>query len=151
MRACKMEAPFLQGGEDVICNQTLFTCMNRFYKFIMVGVINTILDISIFVTLIYFFGTQNVILFNIFSYSVGIICSFFLNGKFTFNDKNLFITKFIKLYLSSSFGMLINTLIIFITITLFGMNVILSKIIATIIVVMYNYFICKNYIFENSS
>lgn len=125
--------------------------MSCFFKFIGVGIVNTLFDIGVFTALIHIFGTQNIVIFNILSYSTGIVCSFILNSRFTFKDTNLTFSKFSKLYLSSSFGMVLNTSIMFVLIKIFGVNIILSKIFATLIVVVYNYIICKNYIFEHLS
>lgn len=124
----------------------------QFLNFICVGIINTVVDISIFTTIIFFFGTQqlNIIIFNIFSYSVGVVCSFFLNGRYTFRDKQLTLKKFYKLYASSSFGMVLNTLIVYVLMTIIGINTVISKIFAAFIIVIYNYTLCKKYIFRHS-
>lgn len=125
--------------------------MKQFLTFISIGIFDTLLDISIFTTLISVFGTQpiNIIIFNPFSYSIAIVCSFFLNGKFTFKDEHLSLKKFYKLYASSTFGMILNTSIVYVLITLIGSNTVLSKIFASCIVVFYNYAMCKNYIFRS--
>lgn len=122
----------------------------RFLIFLSIGIINTLLDISIFTSLVFLFGTKNIIIFNIFSYSIGIVNSFFLNGRYTFKDKDLTVNKFISLYASSSFGMFLNTSIVYVLITLIGINTVITKIFATFIVVLYNYIVCKKYIFRNS-
>lgn len=127
--------------------------MKRFLTFISIGIINTLLDISIFTALISVFGTKpiNIIIFNPFSYSIAIVCSFFLNGKFTFKDEHLTLKKFYKLYASSTLGMILNTSIVYVLITLIGSNTIISKTLASCIVVLYNYAMCKYYIFRSTT
>lgn len=124
----------------------------RFLTFTLIGVINTIVDISILYLLILIFGNNllYIPIFNIISYSFGIVSSFILNGRFTFKDKNLTTNKFIKLYTSSIGGLFINTIIIFL-LTFFKVNIIISKIVATITVVVYNYIICKRYIYAQNT
>lgn len=127
--------------------------MKRFLTFISIGIINTLIDISIFTALISLFGTKpiNIIIFNPFSYSIAILCSFFLNGKFTFKDDHLTLKKFYKLYASSTLGMILNTSIVYALITLIGSNTIITKIFASCIVVLYNYAMCKYYIFRSTT
>lgn len=127
--------------------------MKRFLTYLSIGIFDTLLDIIIFTTLISVFGTQpiNIIIFNPFSYSIAIVCSFFLNGRFTFKDEHLTLKKFYKLYISSTFGMILNTSIVYVLITLIGSNTIISKILASCIVVFYNYAMCKNYIFRSTT
>lgn len=126
--------------------------MKRFLTFISIGIFDTLLDISIFTTLISVFGNQpiNIILLNPFSFSIALICSFFLNGRFTFKDEHLTLKKFYKLYASSTFGMILNTSIVYVLITLIGSNAIVSKILAACIIVFYNYTMARKYIFRSS-
>lgn len=121
----------------------------RFLTFTVIGVINTIVDISILYLLILIFGNAPVyiLLLNMISYSIGIMSSFILNGVFTFNDKNLTTDKFLKLYASSIGALIINTFVVFVLIGI-KTDVVISKIIAAGVVVVFNYNVCKNYIFK---
>ncbi len=130
-------------------NQMVIKIPKQFLKFLSVGVANTIVDIGVFTLLIYLFGIYYIISINVLSYSIGIICSFFLNAKYTFKDNDLTFKKFSKLYASSLFGMGLNTLIVYALIVA-GVNTVITKISASGIVVMYNYIICKRYIFKVS-
>ncbi len=120
----------------------------KFFIFTVIGVINTIVDISILYLLILIFGNNLVYipLFNIISYSSGIVSSFILNGKFTFRDTNLTISKFTKLYVLSIGALVINTFAVYILICL-RTDIIISKMISAFIVVIYNYIICRKFIY----
>lgn len=124
----------------------------RFLTFLSIGVLNTLLDIGIFSVLIYIFGVNpiNIIILNIISFSLCVVLSFFLNGKLTFKDKNLTPKKFIKYYSSSLIGMIINTTIVSLLILNLGTGITISKIIASFVVVLYNYKVSKIYIFEKN-
>ena len=122
----------------------------RFLTFLSIGAFNTLLDALIFTALILVFGisTLNILILNITSFSIVMLSAFYLNGKFTFKDGDLSLRKFIKYYMSSSFGMALNTALVIILISSFGLGTIISKIIAACIVVIYNYTMCKKFIFE---
>jgi len=123
----------------------------RILTFLLVGGFNTLLDIVIFTLLIIAFGRNplNIVVFNIVSFSLVMLSAFFLNGKYTFKDKNLTNIKFIKYYASSSFSMILNTVIVTFFMTTIGTGTVISKIIAACIIVVYNYTMCRKYIFMN--
>ena len=125
----------------------------RFFTYICIGIIDTLIDIFVLYTLIFLIGNQtiNLLFLNPISYTVSVICSFFLNGKFTFKDNNLSFKKFTRLYASSFVGVVLNTLIVFILITVFKPNIILAKVIAACVVVFYNYTMCKKFIFRSQT
>lgn len=121
----------------------------RFFTFLSVGIINTVVDISILYLLILIFGNSPIyiLLLNMISYSTGVMSSFILNGMFTFNNKNLTTDKFIKLYASSIGALVINTFVIFVLLGI-KTDVVISKIIAAGVVVLFNYNMYKNHIFK---
>lgn len=124
-------------------NKTIFI-------FLLIGTFNTLLDTGIFTTLINIFGknTQNILLFNVISFSTTIISAYTLNGKITFKDDNLTLRKFVKYYISNIFGMFLNTIITYTMINILIFGMVTSKIIAACVVVIYNFTISKNYIFK---
>ena len=125
----------------------------RFLTFLSIGIFDTLLDIGIFTLLIYIFGRspEKIIILNITSFSIVVLCAFFLNGRLTFKDTNLSFKKFIKYYTTSSFGMGLNTAIVSVLMIVIGFGTVVSKIIAACIVVFYNYTMAKKYIFKDKS
>ncbi len=125
----------------------------RFLTYLFIGVIVTLIDIILFSSLLYIFGNipTNILFLNPISYSIAVICSFLLNGKFTFNDNNLTIRKFSKFYLSSTLGLIINTSIVFFLVSIFEINIVMSKIISASIIVIYNFTMCRLFIFRNKN
>jgi len=121
----------------------------RIITYLTIGTINTIIDTSILYVLLTIFGitTFNIATFNVVSYTVAVICGFFLNGKFTFKDNNLTLKKFIKLYISAAFGVVINTVIVVILIENLMLSIIISKLLAACIVAIYNYTMCHKFIY----
>jgi putative flippase GtrA len=124
----------------------------RFLTFLTIGALNTLLDTFLFTGLIAIFGRnpEKIIILNIISFSSVVLCSFFMNGRVTFKDKGLTKKKLVKYYGSSSFGMILNTIIVIFLMTSFGLGTIVSKIIAACTIVIYNYKMSKNFIFEKN-
>ncbi len=125
----------------------------RFLTFVLIGIFSTLFDAVIFTTLISVFGkdVEKIVMFNMMSFSIVVLCSFFLNGKLTFKDNDLTPKKLMKYYSSSSIGMGLNTVIVLILLTMIGFGTIVSKIIAACIIVFYNYSMSKKFIFESKS
>ena len=74
---------------------------NPLVKFLVVGVINTLLSVITIFSLKFFFSTSDIYA-NFTGYIVGLICSFILNRKWTFNHSgDLFksIVKFILIFI----------------------------------------------------
>ena len=122
----------------------------KIITYLIIGAINTIIDISVIFTLVSIFGQTalHIAIFNITSYTIGVISGFYLNGIFTFKDKNLSFKKFLKLYASAAFGVVINTVIVILLIKGLLLHIIIAKIFAACIVVFYNYTMCNKFIFN---
>ena len=65
------------------------------FKFAIVGVLNTGLTIAVIFLLKYFFAADDVFA-NFIGYVLGLVCSYFLNKKWTFNHSGEFISTAIK-------------------------------------------------------
>jgi len=124
--------------------------MRRILRFVFVGGINTLIDVGVFNLLILIFGfVGNVWLaiFNTISVSCAIINSYFMNRKWTFQNKNKpngF--EFFNFVGISAVGCLINTGIVYFglfLLPLFGISELLGvnvlKIVATIGSMLWNY------------
>jgi len=66
-----------------------------FFKFALVGVLNTGLTIGVIFLLKYLFSTNDV-LANFIGYVLGLACSYFLNKKWTFNHSGEYLSTAIK-------------------------------------------------------
>ncbi len=119
----------------------------RFLKFLVVGAVGTAIDFVLFYFLFFSIGFSLVVS-NLLSYGTGLTSSFFWNKYWTFADRPLSSNK--KLILSLLYGYLglfINTAIVW----LLGhvIHVMLAKAVAVIVVVIYNYFTNKIWVFNN--
>lgn len=128
------------------------------FKFAAVGALNTTIDFLIFI-LLAAFGMMPIFA-NIISTSCGMVCSFILNRSFVFGPSSAKahheILKFLLITLSGLW--IIQSAVIFSSNTLLNslfsidsgiiMNTI-SKILATGVSLVWNYYWYKNYVFKN--
>ena len=121
-------------------------CM-QIFKFIIVGGIATIIDWLIYFILCQFVKIDPLIS-NIISFSVSVVYNYWASCKYVFNvtnkhSKGKQITVFIVL---SALGLGINELLIFALNTNLHWNYMLVKILATIIVMIFNFITRKIYL-----
>ena len=120
----------------------------QIFKFVIVGGIATIIDWIIYY-IFYKLLKFNPLIANIFSFSISVIYNYIASVKWVFNvNKNK--TKrrmFIEFMLFSILGFILTELLLWIFIDILSINGMLSKIIATIIVMIFN-FITRKIIFE---
>lgn len=97
----------------------------------IIGVLNTSIDIGVFIFLKYIFNINNqsswIILINLIAIIVAIIFSYFANKNFTFQNKSKANTKEVSGFLIVNlFGFLVNTSILRITIEILPLTITLS-------------------------
>ena len=109
-------------------------------KFFIVGVIATLIDFIVYYICYNKFGI-NPLIANIISFSVSVIYNYIASVKWVFEtDKNK--NKkvlFISFITFSLLGLLLSEILLFIFINLLGLNEMLSKIIATIFTMIFNF------------
>ena len=111
----------------------------QFGKFMVVGVINFLVDFGIFKLLSVVFGVP-VVISNIVSYTCGVLNSFFINRYWTFKIKHKFISiHFVKFVFVNLISLGVNTLAIWVLVSLyhfnsglFGIENMYAKLIATV-------------------
>lgn len=127
---------------------------STFFKYVVIGVIGTILNIAIYMLLVQFFNEQYLIC-NIIAYIFSLILIFILNKKYVFNDKandyKFIIKQFIFFSLSRVVSLGIDTLVLYLCIDKFYLGNLLSKIMANISTTFLNYFVGKLFIFKKPS
>lgn len=117
-----------------------------FIKYLMVGMINTLVGFGIIFLLMY--GGLLPEIANFIGYLCGFILSFILNKYFTFKSKNYVKSEFIRFALSMGIAYLINLLILVISYRYFGINEYISQIIAGIFYTLSGYILSKFYAFK---
>lgn len=121
-------------------NQKLYNLFIQIFKFGIVGVIATIIDF-LFLFIFKELCHLDTILSNTLSFSISVIYNYIASVKWVFNiNKNKNKKKtFITFIIFSVIGLLINDLIMHFCIDKLNIYYMLSKIIATVIVMVFNF------------
>lgn len=119
-------------------------------KFLIVGGTATIIDFFIFFIL-HDLIKQNTIISNIASFSISLIYNYIISIKWVFNVKKESKTNFLIFLIFSLIGLIINTIIVYITIEKLKWYSLLCKVIATSIVMIFNFITRKKFLEEDRS
>lgn len=113
---------------------------HQIFKFVIVGGIATIIDWLIYYVLTNYLKIDPLIS-NVLSFSISTIYNYLASVKWVFvvNENKNKKTLFLEFILFSLFGLLLTELLLFIGIKLFHQNKMLIKIIATGIVMVFNF------------
>lgn len=128
--------------------QNLFDNAKSFVKFGIVGVLNTLINWIIFIVLsasgIYY------IISNVIAYTVATINSYLLNAKWVFNNGDNYTKETtIKFIILNLIGLVLNTVILYVLVDILNIRKVIAMIIATIIVMIINYFVNKLWVFKS--
>ena len=112
----------------------------QIFKFVIVGGISFVVDFIVYVVMCNVLYIHYIIA-GVAGFSISVIVNYILSMKFVFESKeNMRKDKeFIVFVVLSLMGMLLNSLVLFICIDLIFMHNIIAKIIATAIVMVYNF------------
>jgi putative flippase GtrA len=117
----------------------------RLMKFLIVGTSGTIIDFILFIACYEFVG-WGIIASNIVSYGTGLSSSFFLNRSWTFADSTKRSHRRLVLALTFGYiGLVINTFLVWLLAFVFP--VLVGKLIAVLLIVIYNYLTNKHIVF----
>lgn len=123
--------------------------MKQFFRFLTVGVINTVLGYCVIFACMYL-AKMSPEVSNVAGYAVGLIASYVLNRKYTFNSKQnrrneiiRFLAVFVVAYAS-------NYVVLILLIHRLGVHEGVSQILAGLIYVITSYVMNKHYVFNIS-
>ncbi len=125
----------------------------KFFKYMGVGVIGTIVDLAVLYSLVGF-GDVFYMYANVVSYAAGTVVNFFLNRCYTFNNTYKKVHfQFMSFAAVAAIGWVLSEILLYIFVTyLFGdssdLTVMVSKVMATFIVFIFNYIVNKRTTFK---
>lgn len=117
-----------------------FQITREFIKFAMVGVVNTIINLSVLYVLTEFFSVWY-ILSSLLAFLVALTNSFIMNTRGTFksNIKHKTATKYGKFFMVSAITALSNLFFLYLFTEFFGLWYMLSQVIAIVLTLMTNF------------
>jgi len=124
--------------------------INKFIKFGLVGVLNTLINWIIFI-LLNFIGIYYIVA-NIIAYAIATANSYIWNSKwvFKYNGENKKETT-VKFVILNLIGLGLNTAILYLLVDMAGFNKLIALIITTGIVMIINYILNKVWVFQENN
>ncbi|MFC1622522.1 GtrA family protein [Patescibacteria group bacterium] len=133
----------------IIKNRTIFR-FQQFIKFCIVGTIGAIIDIGGLYLLVEFLNIHYLLAATV-SFILAVINNYFLNKYWTFkNSEKKHAKQFTSFVLVSIAGLLINLSIMYIMVDILSSWYIFAKIIASIIVLFWNFLMNKHITFKSN-
>lgn len=121
--------------------------MKQFFRFLTVGVFNTILGYCIIFACMYL-AEMSPESSNITGYSIGLIASYVLNRNYTFKSKHLRRYEVIRFLAVFIFAYASNFVVLIVLIHTFYLHEGLSQILAGVVYVFVSYIMNKYYVFK---
>ncbi len=114
------------------------------------GVITTVLNLFLFY--IFIKCGMKYIISNVVSYFIAVIVSYLFNKKFVFesvaNQKKREIFQVIKFFVVRVLSISIDSGLLWISVDMMGIDVFFSKIVISVLVILFTYFLNKSFVFE---
>jgi len=122
----------------------------QFAKFFIIGGINTVVDFGIYVALtrLFDFWSRHIVWAATVSFTVAVFSSYLMNTRWTFSQRQLDWRRTMKFYVVATGGLGWNALIIYL-LTNVGLYDIFAKIIATGLVLIWNFTLQKKWTFRS--
>ena len=125
-------------------NQTF----SKFLKFIIAGVINTVINISGMYVLLYF---QVFYLYaSAAGFILGAFSGFAINFLWTFKERSLFMKKFYKYFIIQLMNLIFTLILVFCLKEFLFLHVLLSQLIAIMFTTVINFFLSSKFVFTES-
>lgn len=118
----------------------------KFVKYGVVGILGTLLHFFILIFLVSL--GSNVLFSSTSGFIVVLIISYFLNRNWTFHSSEQGIRGFSKYSIVSLFGLLLNTIIMYLSTYVFGLNYIIAQFLVVLIVPVSNFFLNNKWAFK---
>jgi putative flippase GtrA len=134
-------------------SERLQQSLHQFVKFALIGIVNTAIDFSIYYVLTRYtaffdVATPRKYIANVISFFVATTFSFYSNRTWTFEQKNkATLSEAARFYSTTSTGIILNSILLFILINMFGMYDLVAKVFSTIVTIFWNYFLKRFWVF----
>jgi putative flippase GtrA len=119
---------------------------SQLIKFCMVGVTNNIISLSIYYSMVYI-GIHYFIA-NAVAFAVSVLWAYWLNGKFVFKGSKRSAGSLVRVYLSYGFSLLLSSLILYVTIDLWGISPYIAPLISIAITTPINFVLNRQWVYR---
>lgn len=119
------------------------------FRFIVVGISNTLISYLVFVLLYYLVFISNAWVSQLFSYGAGIVWSFYWNRKWTFESQGNTLSRFVLFLLLQISMLLLSSYAIHILVDVVDHNPTLSWVGVMAVITLFNYMGSRYWIFRD--
>lgn len=118
-------------------------------KFLISGGSAAVAEYILFLTLIFYFGNELLIVANSISFLLGLLVSFFMNKLWVFNSRNSYKSEFAKYFILALVNVIIGGVLISVLANLLTFSPFVAKVIVMVLIACWNYLVFSKYIFGN--
>lgn len=131
----------------------LYTKYKEIINYLIAGVLTTVVSLgAYYLCVLTFLNPENPVMLqiaNVISWVAAVTFAYFINRRFVFNSNNRHLIKeAFKFFMSRISTLLMDMAIMFITVTVFGMNDKIAKLLVQVIVTVANYIFSKLFVFK---
>lgn len=123
----------------------LYRKHRHFYLYAIIGVISTLVEFLVFALL---YKWMPYMWANVIGFHCGIICSFILNRSFNFKKEDRIILRFTTFYLIQLVALALNSLILYLCISVLNINPLISKGLSIVITALLPFFLNRSITFS---
>ena len=143
----------IEGGPILNKTRFLYEKYKEIINYLIVGGLNTVVSLGIYYGCVLTFldpkSPVQLQVANILSWIAAVSFAYFASRKYVFNSTNKnIINEAMSFYLSRVSTLLIDMAIMFVTVTLMGMNDKIAKLLVQVIVTIANYIFSKFFVFK---
>ena len=123
----------------------------QFLKFCTIGIINTAIDIVLYVLLTRYGGFTGYLIYvaKVLTFMIATLNSYALNSRWTFQGKHPFSWRHVwRFYLAIGSGSIINLGIHVVDISVFGIHDLISAVIAALVTALLGFTLSKRFVFK---
>ena len=125
-----------------------FLINKSFYRFIVVGISNTIISYLTFIIAYHFIVKSNTIISQILSYSAGIVWSFIWNRRWTFKSKKSMSKEFLLFVLTQVVMLVLSTALLYLIVDRYHYPASISWVCVMAIITILNFVMLKIVVFK---
>lgn len=127
-----------------------YLLVTQFFKFGLIGALNTFLHFGVYFYLTRFLDTHFLVA-NAVAFIIAATSSYFLNKFWTFQDKNKsFYTQYPKFIIIAAIGLSMHEALLYLFVNIFHWLDLVALILAAFIVMFWNFFMNRQWTFNNS-
>lgn len=147
MKIIKKIVENLLGAINIRLSAQMWDSIEKFLKFLIVGLSNTIIQLAIYYLAIIIFGSDKYLFGQTAGYFCGVINSYFCNSRFVFAKGKRGILSFVKMCFCYLLTFFLQTTLIFVQIDILKLSGYLAPVLAVIVTTPINFVLNKLFAF----